>query len=97
MSFVKLFRCKQVRYRASWVIEDLVPVGDVVFPEGGEFVQDVMCGGVGLGVQEGTIAIDQGGVAVARSLDIWQPSQMSGDPVGSRLLVRRMAATLPMA
>ena len=60
MSFVELFKCKHVGCRSSGVVEHLVPVGDVVFLEGGESVENVVCGGVGLRVQEGAITVDQG-------------------------------------
>ena len=42
------------------MVKYLVPVVDIVFPEGGEFVEDVVGGGVRLGVQKGAIVVDQG-------------------------------------
>ena len=43
-----------------WVVENLVPVVDIMFPEGGESVEDVVGGGVRLGVEKGAIVVDQG-------------------------------------
>ena len=39
------------------MIDEVVPRVDVVLPEGGEALQDVMCAWVGLGVKEGASVI----------------------------------------
>ena len=73
----------------------MILVVDVVFPEGGESVEDIVGGGVRLGVLKGAIVVDDG-VGGSGEVVRYLAAEMSGDPAGIRLLERRMAATLPM-
>ena len=38
----------------------MVPVVDLVLPKGGKALEDVMSGGIGLGVEEGAIVVHNG-------------------------------------
>ena len=66
------------------------------FQRGVSLCRIVCVGGYGWGSRRVPLSSTKGWVAAVRSMDIWHPSHMSGDPVGIRLLDSRMAATLPM-
>ena len=44
-------------WASSGLVHEVVPGVDVVLPKGGEVLEDVVGGGVGLGVDEGAIVV----------------------------------------
>ena len=45
LSFVKLLEGEDVGCYASWVVEYMVPIVNIVFPKGGASVEDIVGGG----------------------------------------------------